>query len=184
MASKTLVCWLEKTPLSKMSSKKNNSGCLSFILNWGKSSPPQEPSTRFPYAKKDHFLSAGELRFYHVVKPLVPDGFSLIAKVNQADLFYVQRPNENKGARNKIDRKHVDFVICESSSMQPALAIELDDSSHNRKDRIERDAFVNQVFKTAGLPLLHVKVVQTYDEIKLAEDIRQYLKADNETIST
>ena len=61
--------------------------------------------------------------------------------------------------------------------MQPALAIELDDSSHNRKDRIERDLFVDQVFKTAGLPLIHVKVVQTYDVDELAEQIQSSLSS-------
>ncbi|GHC43491.1 DUF2726 domain-containing protein [Roseibacillus persicicus] len=158
-----------------MPSKSNNAGCLGVFLNWGKSFEQPQPPNLFPYAKQDNFLSAGELRFYHILKRLIPEGFTLITKVNLADLFYVPRPNVNKGARNRIDRKHVDFVICESTSMQPALAIELDDSSHNRKKRIERDAFVDQVFAAADLSLLHIKVVQSYDEAQLAENIRSHL---------
>ena len=156
--------------------KRERSGCLGFILNLFQDSPPTKQVVTFPYAKRDHFLSAGELRFYHILKPLVPEGYSLITKVNLADLFYVQRPNENRGARNKIDRKHVDFVICENNTMDPKLAIELDDSSHKRKDRVERDAFVDQVFEAAGLRLLHVKVVQTYDQVHLAEQIKTQLQ--------
>lgn len=161
-----------------MPSKKNNSGCLAFFLNWGaktSDSQTKAPPALFPYGKCDKFLSDGELRFYQVLKPLVPAGYSLITKVRLGDLFFVRRPHENKGARNKIDRKHVDFVICEESSMQPALAIELDDSSHNRKDRIERDAFVDEVFKAAELPLMHVNVVQTYDKGQLGEQLHSYL---------
>ena len=30
------------------------------------------------------------------------------------------------GHANRIDRKHVDFVLCEPTSMQPKLIIELD----------------------------------------------------------
>ena len=59
--------------------------------------------------------------------------------------------------------------------MQPALAIELDDSSHQRKDRAERDAFVDQVFKAAELPLLHIKVVQNYDSAEIQSQIQTLL---------
>ena len=35
------------------------------------------------------------------------------AKVNLADLFFEPRPHENRAAVNRIDRKHVDFVLCD-----------------------------------------------------------------------
>lgn len=158
--------------------KENSPGCLGFLLNWGKQKTPTPSPTiaePLPYALSDNFLSEGELRFYHVLKSLIPEGFTLISKVNLADLFYVRRPHENRAARNKIDRKHVDFVICSSTSMQPVLAVELDDSSHNRKDRIERDKFVDEVFAVAQLQLLHVKVVQNYDVEALKLQIRERL---------
>ena len=41
--------------------------------------------------------------------------------------------------------------------------IELDDASHDRQDRKDRDAFVDQVFKTAGLPLIHMPCRRDYD---------------------
>lgn len=41
-------------------------------------------------------------------------------------------------------------------ALEPVLAIELDEKSHQRKDRKDRDAFVDQVFQAAALPLLHV----------------------------
>jgi hypothetical protein len=78
-------------------------------------------------------------------------------------------------ARNRIDRKHVDFVICEARTMQPLLAIELDDASHERADRIARDAFVDRVFEVAGLPLLHVRFALAYQPEVLMHAIRQKL---------
>lgn len=162
-----------------MTSKESRPGCLGILLNLGRSRsqkpPPEKNPVSFPYAKRDAFLSAGEFRFYEVLRLLVPEGYTLIAKVRLGDLFFVSRPHENRGAQNKIDRKHVDFVICDSSTMQPSLAIELDDSSHERKDRTERDVFVDQVFEAAELPLLHVRVVQTYDATGLEEQIRKRL---------
>ena len=41
--------------------------------------------------------------------------------------------------RNRIHAKHIDFVLCDPGNLQPILCIELDDPSHNRPDRIERD---------------------------------------------
>jgi len=116
-----------------------------------------------PYGKRDHFLSAAEISFYHVLKRVLDAGqHSLLCKVRLADLFYVKRPHENRGAMNKINRKHVDFVICRADTMEPMLCIELDDKSHRRQDRRDRDNFVDAVFEAAGLPLLHIPAARGY----------------------
>jgi hypothetical protein len=94
--------------------------------------------------------------------------------VNLADLFFVQRPHVNRAARNRIDRKHVDFVICDALTMRPVLGVELDDASHQRRDRVERDAFVDGLFSAAGLPLLHVKAARGYppQDLRIAIDTK------------
>ena len=43
------------------------------------------------------------------------------------------------------------------------LAIALDDASHDRKDRQDRDGFVDSALAAAGLPILHVKASARYD---------------------
>ena len=47
--------------------------------------------------------------------------------------------------------------------MKPRLGIELDDASHERRDRQERDEFVEAVFKAAGLPLLRMPARRAYN---------------------
>jgi hypothetical protein len=59
--------------------------------------------------------------------------------------------------------------------MQPVLGIELDDSSHQRADRIERDEFVTRVFEAAGLPLLHIPARASYSVQDLAQLIAPHL---------
>lgn len=66
-------------------------------------------------------------------------------------------------AQNKINAKHVDFLLIQKSDGKPVLGIELDDKSHEEEDRAARDAFVDTVFASAGLPILHVPVKQAYD---------------------
>lgn len=49
--------------------------------------------------------------------------------------------------------------------------IELDDISHERPDRQERDRLVDAVFNQAGLPILHVKVRSYYAPLELAAQV-------------
>ena len=45
----------------------------------------------------------------------------------------------------------------------PLLGVELDDSSHSQTKRQERDQFVENVFKKAGLPLKRIPVRPAYN---------------------
>jgi hypothetical protein len=84
-------------------------------------------------------------------------------------------PNENQGARNKIDRKHVDFLLCEPKTFKLLLGVELDDASHQRAKRVARDRFVDEVFERAGLPLLRVLAKRNYDPESLSRMIGEKL---------
>jgi hypothetical protein len=128
-----------------------------------------------PFGLRDDFLSPAELSFFHVLRQVVADRAVICTKVNLADLFFVSRPNENQGYRNKIDRKHADFVLCDTKTMRPLCAIELDDNSHSRRDRAERDHFVNEVFKTVGLPLLRIPAERTYNVVELRERLLPFI---------
>jgi hypothetical protein len=119
----------------------------------------QEISTSLPFRLRDDFLSPAEAAFYHTLKSMMKDYFVILTKVSLADLFYVAHPEKNLSARNRIDRKHVDFLICDPKTLSPQFGIELDDSSHQSASRQERDNLVDQVFHVAGLPLLHIPVI-------------------------
>lgn len=119
----------------------------------------QEDQLPFPFRIRDDFLSLAEASFYHTLKAMMKDYFVIFSKVSLAEIFYVTHPEINLPARNRIDRKHVDFLICDPRTLSPQFGIELDDSSHQRADRQERDAFVDQVFHEAGLPILHIPVI-------------------------
>jgi hypothetical protein len=134
-----------------------------------------------PFRLRDDFLSPAELAFYRVLEKAAAGQFTLSPKVNLADLFFVSRPHENQSFRNQIDRKHVDFLLCDPATMKPRCGIELDDSSHARRDRQERDALVDQVFAAAGLPLLRVPARAHYDAAELAASISQAASPSSET---
>jgi len=112
-------------------------------------------------------LTPAELSFFHVLERLVVPRYRVSSKVRLADLFDVKRLPGHRAALNKIIAKHVDFVVCEPATSKVLVAIELDDRSHEREDRIERDHFVNELFASNGLPLLRIPVEWSYNPVAL-----------------
>lgn len=148
------------------------------ILDYRTSETSDAVPGMYPYRVRDDFLSNAEKTFYRVLKQVVGDRALIFTKVGLWDIFFVARPRQNFKAKARIDRKHVDFLLCHPETIQPLVALELDDSSHQRADRIERDEFVDAVFETAQLPLIHIPVQYGYNTGELAAKLTPYL--DNE----
>lgn len=131
-----------------------------------------------PYRLVDEFLSPAELNFFLILKTVTGESAHIFSKVKLSDLFYAKAGDygKNRSYMNRIDRKHVDFLLCNSKSLKPVLGIELDDKSHQRADRQERDDFVNRVFLAGDLPLLHIPVQRAYSANDLKALIAPYLQ--------
>lgn len=131
----------------------------------------------FPYHQVDEFISPAELNFFFNLKAVIGDSAHIFSKVKLSDLFYAKTGDfgKNRSYNNRIDRKHVDFLLCDPKTLKPILGIELDDKSHQRADRQERDDFVNNVFRAAKLPLMHIPVQRGYSQSELKSRISVYL---------
>jgi hypothetical protein len=123
---------------------------------------------QFPYQPRGYILSQTELKFFRVLQETVSDRAILCPKVRLGDVFSVTAKGKNfYFYLNRINQKHVDFLLCDPDTMRPIVAIELDDNSHEREDRKARDAFVDQVYQAASLPLLHVPVQRVYKDLEI-----------------
>ena len=131
----------------------------------------------YPYFLRDDFLSSAEQSFYLVLKQVVSDRALICPKVSLSDLFYVKSndPSKYRTYTNKIDRKHVDFLLCDPKTVRPLLGIELDDKSHQKSDRRARDEFVEIVYKAAKLPLIRIPVRRSYSTSELDSLLRQHI---------
>jgi very-short-patch-repair endonuclease len=73
-----------------------------------------------------------------------------------------------------IKSKHADFVVCDPETMEFRLVVELDDKSHERNDRAERDQMVDDILAQANIPVLHIPAKASYS----LEEIRRRIFGD------
>jgi hypothetical protein len=125
----------------------------------------------------ESLLTAAEARFYKVLQRVVPDGCVLLTKVRIADVIQVtsKHPPSRQRVFRSISSKHVDFLIADALTLQPLAAIELDDSSHARRDRRKRDELVERVFAAADLPLIRIPTAARYSAGELAADLQEHV---------
>lgn len=119
----------------------------------------------YPYEAVEDFVSPSERSFYGVLCNAVSDDQIVLAKVRLADLVRVKKGYRGKRFWmyfNKISGKHVDFVICNAGTLIPVCVVELDDKSHKKSDRRDRDHFVDKVMERAGIKIVHVPCRQSY----------------------
>ena len=121
----------------------------------------------FPYRRKS-LLSPVELEFYNVLKDAVGDRFLILLKVGVRDLCEITNREVNHAAFNRVAAEHMDFVLCDLATLAPVVAIELDDSTLYPRDRAERDAFMNELFRVIGVSLIHQRVQVGYDPAAIA----------------
>ena len=83
-------------------------------------------------------------------------GWLICPKVRLRDL--IEPKIDNQILVNKIAQKHVDFVLVDQS-MNLIGVLELDDSTHDRADRKQRDRFVREALEGAGITMIQTRSI-------------------------
>jgi len=121
------------------------------------------------YRRQSSVLTNAEQAFYRRLAAGVGADYLIWPKMRILD---VMTPADGRiGSWNRISSKHVDFVLVDPISYAPVAAIELDDASHHRPDRQERDAVVNNAFASAGIPLVRVPARKDWSAEQLRRTI-------------
>lgn len=137
-----------------------------------------KPAEKLDYQQQLSLFTSAEIEFLKALHIAV-DGKALIfGKVRIADVLTPSKGISRRNwqtAFNRIAMKHFDFVICNNEDLSIICAIELDDNSHNRKNRIERDVFVNSACESASFPLIRFKTSHSYQSENLQHKLSSYL---------
>lgn len=127
---------------------------------------PYEEKVENKYKLNQGLVTPTEEAFMKVLEEVVGDKYRIIPQVQLSRIMKPIDSNShftNYHDFNLIKAKSIDFVLYDKDLIHPYLAIELDDYSHNRADRIKRDEFVNRVMEEVGLRLIRIPVAQSYD---------------------
>lgn len=121
------------------------------------------------FTKKEYLLTPTELKFYRILKQITDElGYSLFCQVS---LYEIVKNKQFKDFA-KIRYKTIDFVITQENC-KILLCIELDDYSHNSSNRIQRDDFLNKLFKDLDIKFLRVPVQSFYNMEELRNKIKE-----------
>ena len=115
----------------------------------------------YQHAYQSRFLlSKNEYHAFKELQKLVTGKeYMIFPKVRLLDLIEpIKGQKKYKTLFYKIQSKHVDFVICDQNIHVKAI-IELDDGSHDRKDRKERDQFVDLILGSVGYTVIHTRAI-------------------------
>lgn len=162
-----------------MSNRNQNSGCLfGWLLDIFKSGDkapakeaPSVPIVSEAPAKEDYsksyqqkwLLTKNEWYAHKKLRELAEKKNLIICpKVRLLDIIEPRNGQKNYMAlMGKIQSKHIDFVVC-NSNMKILGVVELDDGSHNKQDRKERDQFVDQILTGVGYKVVHIHFVDEH----------------------
>jgi very-short-patch-repair endonuclease len=132
----------------------------------------QQPEVKQPavyhYGAKSSLMTPSEVEFFKMLTEAVGDRYYIFPQVQLSALLDERTIRQNyKAARWHINQKSVDYVLCDKVALKLAYVVELDDGSHERVDRQERDKEVERIFRSASIPLARFS---NYEKLKL-EDI-------------
>ena len=123
------------------------------------------------YIKSEYLLTKNELKFYKILKQITNKlGYSLFCQVS---LYQIVNSKDYRDF-NKIKSKSIDFVLTQENC-KILLCIELDDPTHEKKKRIERDNFINKLFEELEIKYLRIPVQNFYNIEELENKIKESL---------
>lgn len=121
------------------------------------------------YRLKSSLLTASEMQYYKILDAYFGKDYRVLPQINLASVI----EKEGQGFRTELFR-NVDFGIFDFN-FRPILLIEINDNSHFRKDRMERDESVQSITKKARIPLITFWTKDGIDEKNIYNTIKKYL---------
>ena len=131
----------------------------------------------YKYTRKEFFISRPEHEFFDILVEILGSKYHIFTQVHLPTILDHKIKGQTwKAAFSHINGKSVDFVICDKAYIKPLLAIELDDKSHDRLGRIERDSEVERMLQEAGMPLLRFENHGNFNKEEISRLVLEKLK--------
>ena len=131
--------------------------------------------SKYHYRQKSGIMTKNELQLFKILQANFAEDYLVLPQEHISALVDSSVKGQwSQAAFKHINSWSIDFAICDKETTKPLLAIELDDKTHEDKERIERDVEVERIFREIGLQLLRIRPDQVADEIVVVA-VRQRL---------
>ena len=134
--------------------------------------------SQYKYYAKSYVMTSRENECFKILNEIFSSKWFVVPQVHLSALldYRVKGQNWNAAFRH-INGKSVDFVLIGKESYKVICAIELDDSTHSKPDRIERDVEIERMFKEAGIPLARISKFESMTKPEIAKVVTDAINA-------
>ncbi len=130
----------------------------------------QIKKSQYRYYAKSYVMTSRENDCFKILNEIFSSKWFVVPQVHLSALldYRVKGQNWNAAFRH-INGKSVDFVLIGKESYKVVCAIELDDSTHSKPDRKERDIEIERMFKGARIPLARISKFESMTKSEIAK---------------
>jgi hypothetical protein len=130
---------------------------VNFVINAGQKTEKAKIS-KYEYNKKNSIMTKAENTFYKKMQEITGERYYIVPQAHLSMFLNHKVGNQSRrGSFAVINGKSVDFLLCEKETSRPILAVELDDHTHNRSDRVERDKLVEEILHNSDILLVRFR---------------------------
>jgi len=130
----------------------------------------QIKKSHYRYYAKPYIMTARENECFKTLNEIFGTKWFVIPQVHLSALLNHKVKGQNwNAAFRHINGKSVDFVLVGKESYKIICALELDDSTHNRADRKERDNEIERIFGEAKIPLARISEFENMTKQEIAK---------------
>lgn len=122
----------------------------------------------YPFYKKEPLTKPEKILYQRLINAL-PE-YIILSQVQLSRFLGVKKGFNFHQWNNRINRMSIDFLIC-NKDFNIITAVELDDKSHEKPERIKADKKKNKALADAGIKLIRWNVKTMPNEKKIAEDV-------------
>lgn len=140
----------------------------------------QIKKSQYKYYAKSYVMTSRENECFKILNEIFSSKWFVVPQVHLSALldYRVKGQNWNAAFRH-INGKSVDFVLIGKESYKVICVIELDDSTHSKPDRIERDVEIERMFKEARIPLARICRFESMTKSEIAKVITDAINANS-----
>jgi energy-converting hydrogenase Eha subunit A len=128
-------------------------------------SPIRSPkNNQYNYQAKQYFMTRTESEFFLMLDKAVGYRYYIFPQAHLSAILNHKVPGQNwKNAFRHINGKSVDYVLCDKQTLKTVYAIELDDYTHQYRNRQQRDEEVERMLSSAGIQLIRISDYKSFD---------------------